>query len=288
MGPSPGKARLPYAHPRMIPLAAIDAWLTPAPGVPLWWYVTALCLASGIIGMGKSGFGGGIAILAVPLTASVLRADRAIGVLLPILILGDCFASAHHFRRVSRPHLAWLFVGGLLGVAVGAGVLWWLKSEGVRTLATALDVIVGGICLLLVGFQLWRLFGGKPPRIPPTRNAGYVVGAAAGVATTVAHSAGPIAGIYLLEQKLDKAKLVATAAVLFFFLNLAKLPVYVGLGLIDPATLRQSVIFAAPVGVGALLGIWSLNRIPEKPFAAIVYVTAAVAAGQMVYKAFAQ
>ena len=263
------------------------AWLNPPPDVPLWWYVVALAVAAGIIGMGKSGFGGGIAILAVPLTASVLRADRAIGVLMPLLILGDTFASLQHFRRVSRPHLQWLLFGGLIGCVVGGALLWWLTSEGVGTLATALNLIVGGICLLLVVFQLWRLFGGAPPRIPPSRRAGYVVGAVSGVATTLAHSAGPITGIYLLEQKLDKARFVATAAVLFQFLNYAKLPIYIALGLVDLATLRQSVFFAPAVGVGALLGVWAMNRIPEKPFAAIVYVTAAVAAGQMVYKAIA-
>ena len=265
-------------------MPTLAAWLAPPPDVPLWWYVSALVLASGLIGMAKSGFAGGIGILAVPLTASALPADKAIGVLLPILILGDVFASLHHFRRVSRPHLAWLFAGGVVGIGLGTLLLWWLQNEGVATLAVALNLIVGGICLLLVTFQLWRLFGGRPPRIPPTRLGGYVVGGVSGVASTLAHSAGPIAGIYLLEQRLDKARIVATAAVLFLFVNLAKLPTFVGLGLIDAGTLRQSVTFALPVAVGALVGIWAHRRIPEKPFAAIIYVAAAVAAGQMVWK----
>ena len=263
------------------------SWLNPPADVATWWYVTALAVAAVIIGLAKSGFAGGIGILAVPLTASALPADRALGVLLPILILGDVFASAAHFRRVSRPHLSWLFVGSLGGIVVGSVLLWRLDGQGPKTLATALNLIVGGVCLVLVGFQAWRLMGGAPPRVPPTRGAGYVVGAVAGVATTLAHSAGPIAGIYLLEQRLDKARVVATSAVLFFFVNIAKLPTFVGLGLIDADTLRESATFAAPVGVGAVLGLWAHRRVPERPFAAIVYAAAAVAAGHMVYKALA-
>ena len=253
--------------------------------VPAWWYVLALCLAALLIGMAKSGFAGGIGILAVPLTANVLPADRALGVLLPILIFGDIFASAHHFRRVSRPHLLWLFGGSVVGILIGTALLWWLKETGVATLTTALNLLVGGICLLLVGFQIWRLSGGRPPRIPATKHAGYVTGGVTGIASTLAHSAGPIASIYLLEQKLDKARLVATAAVLFFFVNVAKLPTYVGLGLIDPRTLWQSAIFCLPVPIGTAIGIWAHKRIPEKPFAAIIYLGAAAAAGRMVWKA---
>ena len=39
----------------------------PPEGIPHWWFITALVLAVLILGIAKSGFGGGIGILAVPL-----------------------------------------------------------------------------------------------------------------------------------------------------------------------------------------------------------------------------
>ena len=63
-----------------------------AANTPLWLALVALGVSVIIIGIAKSGFGGGVGILAVPLTAAALNADTAVGVLLPLLIAGDMFA----------------------------------------------------------------------------------------------------------------------------------------------------------------------------------------------------
>ena len=252
-------------------------------GVPAWWYVTALLGAAVILGMAKSGFGGGIGILAVPLTANVLPADRALGVMLPMLLVGDVFASAIHAKHVSWKELWPLLIGAAAGIAGGAGLLAWLKDAG--SLTAALNLTVGGLCLGIVALQAYRLSGRDLPRVPATPPAGAGVGAVSGVVSTLAHSAGPIASVYLLEIRLDKARFVATAAWLFFLMNLMKLPAYLGLGLVTPSTLVQSTWAAAGIPVGTVLGVWMHRRIPERPFAAVVYLGAAAAAGRMVWKA---
>ncbi|MEM7808705.1 MAG: sulfite exporter TauE/SafE family protein [Planctomycetota bacterium] len=252
-------------------------------GVAPWWFVTALLLAAAIQGMAKSGFGGGIGILAVPLVANVLPPGEAIGVLLPMLIVGDIFASYVHRRSVDWPTLRPVLGGSVLGILIGTVVLILLGTAD--QLTAALNLLVGGICLLMVLVQAWRLAGKPLPRVRPTRRNGTLVGSAVGVASTLAHSAGPVAAIYFLEIKLDKAKLVATAAWLFFLVNLLKLPTYLGLGLINPSTLLQSLWAAAGIPIGSVLGLWLHKRIPEKPFFAIVYLAAAVAAGRMIWKA---
>lgn len=273
--------------PPLLELLAQSAFWLPNPpdGVATWWYVTALALAAIILGMAKSGFGGGIGILAVPLTANVLPADLAVGVLLPMLLVGDVFASGIHRKNVDWPTVRPLLAGAVIGIALGTGVL--LLLEDVGSLTRALNVTVGGICLGLVLIQGWRLMGRSLPHVPPTPPAAVVTGGVSGVISTLAHSAGPVAAVYLLEIKLDKRKLVATAAWLFFLINLLKLPTYVGLGLITPATLVQSAWAALAIPVGTLLGVWAHQRIPERPFTAVIYLTAAVAAGRMIWKAFA-
>ncbi len=262
----------------------LPSFIIVPPGVEPWWYVTALLLAAVIQGMAKSGFGGGIGILAVPLVANVLPPDQAIGVLLPMLIVGDIVASVMHRRNVDWPTLRPVLGGSVLGIIVGTIVLYLLGTADKLTFA--LNLLVGGICLLMVAVQAWRLTGRHLPRVRPTTRNGLGVGSAVGVASTLAHSAGPVAAIYFLEIKLDKARLVATAAWLFFLVNMLKLPTYFGLGLINPATLLQSLWAVAGIPIGSVLGLWMHRRIPEKPFTIVIYVAAALAAARMIWKAF--
>jgi uncharacterized membrane protein YfcA len=255
----------------------------PPAGTAVWWYVTAMCLAVVVIGIAKAGFGGGIGILAVPLVANAVPADRAIGVMLPILIVADVVSIAQHRRAQSWLHLRWLFAGAAVGIVAGTLVLVSLKSA--ESLRLTLNLLVGSICLAMVAVQCVRLAGGPIPHIPPGPGGGVGTGVLSGVTSTIAHAAGPIASIYLLEQKLDKRLFVGTMLVFFFAVNLAKLPTYFGLGLINTATLLEGLWFLPLVPVGAAMGVWMHRRIPEKPFTAIVYTGAALAAGHLIYKA---
>ena len=90
----------------MLPALAFERGMVALPlDVPLWWFITALSLAALILGIAKSGFGGGLGIIAVPLVASCLRVDHAVGVMLPILIAADLVAAWQHRRHWSRRHV---------------------------------------------------------------------------------------------------------------------------------------------------------------------------------------
>ncbi|MBL4701763.1 MAG: hypothetical protein JKX85_10960, partial [Phycisphaeraceae bacterium] len=70
----------------------------------------------------------------------------------------------------------------------------------------------------------------------------------------------------------------------FLIVNTAKLPTYIGLGLINKQTLHDTIWFLPLLPIGTLAGAWMNKRVPEKPFAMIIYITAALAAGHMIYK----
>ena len=255
------------------------------PETALWWYVTALGLGVLIIGIAKAGFGGGIGILAVPLVANALPAERAIGVMLPILILADVFSVWSHRKGVSRRHLWPMLVGAAVGVMIGAAVLWTFQNSGHATLTWALNMTIGSVCLCFVAIQLYRMLGGRVPHIPPGPVGGATSGGLAGIVSTIAHAAGPIISIYLLEQRLDKSRLVATMLLFFLVLNCLKLPTYLALGLVTTRTLTESALFAAFVPVGIIVGLWMHKRIAEKPFVLIMYLAAAAAGARMLYMA---
>lgn len=252
---------------------------------PVWLWVLCAVSAVVIIGIAKSGFGGGIGVVATPLLAVAMPTTNAVGILLPVLIVADIFAVKSHRREANYALLWWMWGGALLGLAGGWLIIAWMEDEG--QLETALNLIVGAICLLFVLLQLYRLTGREFHGIPTGKGGGIIAGGTAAIASTLAHAAGPIITIYLLERRELKASFVGTSVVFFFILNLAKVPVFVTEDLITVQTLITSAWLALAVPVGAALGLWMFRRVPEKPFTLIMYIAAALAATNMIYKAFA-
>lgn len=257
--------------------------IPPATSTPL--ALAAMGGAVLIVGIAKSGFGGGIGILAVPLIATGFDPAVAIGVMLPILIVADIFAVWQHRGHYSAFHLRWSLIGCAVGIVLGTLLLWRFREADVLT--TALNLGVGGVCVVMVLLQVYRMVGGKVPRIPETTSAGVGVGGLAGFISTLAHAAGPIMTIYLLDQKLTKRVLVGTLVLYFIAGNTMKLPTYIWLGFITPQTLLASAWLALLVPVGSLLGLWMHKRIAERPFTLIMYAGAAAAGLRMVWKALA-
>ncbi|MEM9021237.1 MAG: sulfite exporter TauE/SafE family protein [Planctomycetota bacterium] len=263
-------------------LAAIDWLPTPPPGTPGWLYIGALSLAVVVIGIAKSGFGGGVGIVAVPLVMVALPPGRALGVMLPILIVADALAVVQHRRHRSWPHLRPALIGGAIGIVLGTAALLTLvamdRSGGRQDLVQdVLRFFVGAVCMVLVGLQVYRLTGRKVPPLPGNKPTGITVGGLAGFTSTLAHAAGPIMSVYWLEQRMSKQVLTGSLVLFFVIVNAGKLPSYLMLGWISPTTLIESALFALAVPVGSLLGIAMHHRIPEKPFMAVMYVGAAVA-----------
>jgi hypothetical protein len=267
------------------------SWL---PGPPAdtsaWVYYTLVIAAVIVMGIAKSGFGGGVGILAVPLVANAMPADRALGVMLPILIVADVFAVYQHRKQQSWPHLRPALVGGVAGIGLATLLLFTVitSGEGSRdtsvSLSSVLSVFVGSICLLMVALQVYRMAGGKVPTLPGNKPTGVGVGAAAGFTSMLAHAAGPIMSIYWLDQRMGKRLLTGSLVLYFFLVNTLKLPSYVGLGWITIDSLKESAFFAVFVPIGSLLGILMHHRIPEKPFIAVMYAGAAIAGGWLIVK----
>jgi uncharacterized membrane protein YfcA len=249
------------------------------------WALAALGGAVIVIGIAKSGFGGGIGILAVPLMAAATDPAAALGVMLPILIVADVFVVAQHRRHVSRFHLGWSLPGAAVGIVLGSLVLWFFQVGDAQT--RMLNLTVGGVCVGFVGVQAYRLLGGKVPRVPDTKPSAVSAGGLAGLVSTLAHAAGPVMTIYLLEHKLPKRQIVGTLVVFFFVVNLAKLPTYLGQGLIDAGTIKASLWLMLLVPIGSALGWWLHRVVAEKPFALVMYLGALAAGGRMVWKGLA-
>jgi uncharacterized protein len=238
---------------------------------PLQW----LCAVLGafMVGISKAGIMG-LSLLSIALFAHVFpSAKQASGLILPLLIFGDCVAVLSY-----RTHTQWRYVWKLVpwtaaGVVLGYFALGHISD---RTARIMVGVIIVFLCLL--GY--WRRYSSAQAQ-PDTGHWHWTLGAALGVTagfiTLVANAAGPLMAIYLVAMRLPKMQFVGTAAVFFMVLNLFKVPFMVDLGLITAPSFVLNLMLAPAVLLGAFAGRWLLIRINQRLFENLVLALSAIA-----------
>jgi uncharacterized membrane protein YfcA len=105
---------------------------------------------------------------------------------------------------------------------------------------------------------------------------------AAGFTSAIAHSAGPIVSLYMFAQGMGKTLFVGTTAWTFTFINLTKLPFYIGIGLIHSKVLYFDLFLVWLIPIGSYMGKWMHDRIPEKPFNRVIMVFVFLAGIQLI------
>jgi uncharacterized protein len=240
-----------------------------------WWAVVGCAIL--LIGVTKSGFGSGVGLMIVPMTAIAMGhipergSQAALGLLLPLLIIGDLIAVWQYRRLFSLNIVKHLLPGTLVGVILGGLLLWWFHQQ--RDLVGALIRIEIGIeSIMLVGIYWWRAARGVQQHLIPEPIRSHATGAFAGVSSTLAHAAGPIVAMYLLPLRLDRQLFVGTCAIYFFILNTAKLPAYWAFGQFANASPLFAMMFLPLVAVGAVLGLWMNRKMNDRLFSKIVYI----------------
>jgi uncharacterized protein len=251
---------------------------------PWQWFLGAA--AALLVGLSKTGIPG-LGILTVTLLAAAFGGRQSIGIMLPMLILGDVFAVLWYRRHAHWEAILGLLPWVLAGIALGAAALALLGrvSDG-RDL---LSPIIGWLVLTMLALHLLRHRLGE--RFAPQSPIGVAAtGAAAGFATTVSNAAGPVMSIYLVAHRLTKEQFIGTLAWYFFALNLCKVPIYAVLTALNPAqpiltgaSLALNAALSPAVVAGVVAGKWLLPRIPQQLFETLVLFLAGVAALRLVF-----
>lgn len=182
-----------------------------------WQWAVAALAAFGI-GLSKTGIPG-LGILAIALFAIAMPARESVGVVLPVLIVGDIIAVSLYRRHAVWSHLVRLFPAAAIGVVIGWWALGKLSDQEVAR-------VIGALLILLVVLQtikLWADSRGKGDTEPKAHPLlAPIMGALGGFATMVANAAGPIMVLYLLAAGLPKMEFIGTSAWYFFVMNLFK------------------------------------------------------------------
>jgi uncharacterized protein len=236
------------------------------------WAWGVLAVAALLLGMAKTGVPG-LGVLAVPLVAWVMPARASTGLLLPMLILGDCVAVAYYRRHAEWSHVLRLLPWTLAGIGLGCLLLNRMSDAQLRPL-------IGGIVLLMLGVHGWRQWRAGGVALTPPAHWLFAAGMGllAGATTMLANAAGPIMILYLLSMRLPKIAFLGTSAWFFLIVNCAKVPFSAGLGLITWESLGVNLALAPMVMIGAVAGILVARRLPEKSFAMAAQLLAALAA----------
>jgi len=229
-----------------------------------------LGLAALLVGFVKTGLPP-LGVLIPVVMALTFPTRESVGALVLFLVVGDAMAVAYYWRNADWSELTRLIPPVAGGMILGALILGVLDDRLLR-------VVIGALVLGLVLLELIRLRCRLD--LASDRPAFRVgVGAAAGLATTLANAAGPIMGVYFLSSGLGKARFMGTTAVFFLVVNASKIPVYASLEMIRAPYSQAFAALSPLVIVGAWIGRRFLAWIPQRVFHfAVLALTATASA----------
>jgi uncharacterized protein len=196
-----------------------------------------------LIAFMRGAFGGGFAVVGIPLMSLAMDPLTAGAVLAPLFVAMDVVALRYWKPSTwSKPDLKVLVPSLVVGIGLGVLTLSVLDARAVA-------IVVALITLIFAG--LWLLSGGKVTVRPRSVRKGTAAGLAAGVTTMVAHSGGPPLAMYLLPLGMSKELYAGTTSIFFTVANCAKAVPWLLLVNLNAAawTLMAISLLAVPTGI---------------------------------------
>lgn len=224
-----------------------------------------------IIGLNKAGMVG-LSLLAIPMLASIFGGKISTGIIATFLVIADCMAVVSYRKSVRFDKfwglLPWTLSGMLIALFLGTRM-----SDHVFKL-----FIAGAIIIVLVFMFLKELKGGDV-EIPNRWYINAMVGLLGGFTTMIGNVAGPILALYFLSLRLDKNEFIATRAWFFWIVNFLKLPMHFFIWkTINTTTLVLDLFIIPLILLGAVVGVYIVKKIPEKPYRVFIMAATLVSA----------
>ncbi|WP_372944557.1 sulfite exporter TauE/SafE family protein [Muriicola sp.] len=227
-------------------------------------------IASVVLGISKSGIKG-IAVIIITLMALAFGARASTGLLVPLFVVGDIFAVIYYNKHARwhyiRRFLPWMMSGVVIGVILGND----LPEETFKIWMVV--VILGSVAMM----TWWDL---RRSKVVPTHwsFAGFM-GVLAGITTMIGNLAGAFSNIFFLAMRLPKNEFIGTAAWVFFFINLFKLPFHILVWeTITPETLLVNAKLLPGVALGLFLGVRLVRVIREGFYRKMILLLTALGA----------
>jgi len=204
-----------------------------------------------LYGISKGGFGGSVAVLAVPLMSLMMSPTQAAAILLPILVAMDAVVVRTYWGRFDR-HALWIMLpGAMVGIGIGYLSADAMNDNVMRILVGTLSLVFGAQSLLQ-----WQSHASRQHNAV----SGGLFGALAGFTSFSIHAGGPPFTMYLLPKQLPPLLFAGTAGIFFAVVNFAKLFPYYHLGQFSSDNLFYSLILVPLAPLGVKLGHYLVIR----------------------------
>ena len=227
----------------------------------------AISMAIFLLGASKSGIKG-IGVIIILILAFVFGEKASTGILLPMLVCADIIAVIYYNRHAQWTYIFKLIPFMALGVLIGVWVGDVISEEVFkRTMA----IIIIASVLIMVYTE------NRKTSIPNNRLFASTSGFLAGFATMIGNLAGPIANVYFLAIRLPKNEFIATAAWLFFIINVFKLPFHFFVwGTINTKTLVLNSAMVPAVVFGFFVGAYIVKLISNVNYRRFILIVTAI------------
>ncbi len=206
-------------------------------------YALISCLLMGISKSGLKGLG----VLVVLFMAWAFEAKASTGILLPLLIGADVLAVGMYRKNVVWGTffrlVPFMVIGVFIATLVGDRI-----SEELFKRVMALIVVIGALLMLFMDRLNWSEMS-----IP--RPVTVLIGLVIGFTTMLGNLAGPFTNLYFLAGNFSKDRYIATTAMLFFVINLFKVPFHIFVwDTINLESLKYDFYFFPVVLMGFAIG----------------------------------
>jgi uncharacterized protein len=217
-----------------------------------------------LIGLSKGGFGGPVPVaLITPLLSQVMPASQAVGLVLPLLLVGDLIALRIYWRQWDIQRVRMMLPWAIVGVIIG-GALLIILAENKQDLL--LRRILGVFTLVMVLYKVGSDTL-KTVEYQPRNWHGYLAGWASGFGSALANVGAPPYTAYMLLQNVSPTSFMGTTSLFFAIVNFLKLPITLLSSNVLNLQLLASILWVIPViPVGSWLGKRFVARVNPKIF----------------------
>lgn len=194
---------------------------------------------------GLTGFGAGI--VALPLLAQLVPIRFAVPMILLLDLLAGGLLGFRQRRHIERSEMTRLMPFAAVGMLLGVTMLVNAPQR----------VLLGVLGVFTLAVTAWTLLN-RVPATPISRHWALPAGTVGGVFTALFGTGGPLYTAYLARRIHDKHRLRATIGTLIFFTAIARLALFLAMGLYAQAGLLLTAALMVPC---ALIGLALGNRL---------------------------
>ena len=228
-----------------------------------------------LYGIAKSGLGGSMSLISIPLMTLVMPLNQALGIILPILIFSDFIATYKYRKEFDLDTLKLIIPSAAIGIFIGSLTFSYFSED-------LLKFIIGLMGFLFTG-HYFLFKKNKEARSNKNFLKGGICSIVAGFSSFCVHAGGTPTSIYLLPLRLKKEIYVGTRVIFFTFVNLIKLPFYIHLSMLNFQTFKQSIILLPLAIIGIYIGYRILKIINEKLFYNIIYILILFSSSKLIF-----